>query len=86
MYLTHSFVLLLGSLFALTLDTYAIPLTRQQTGVVTLPLKRTPLRRDVHPQMVSTTLRGQKVRLILIQTNNSSSKCTVSVHRGASPG
>lgn len=85
MYLTHSFVLLLGGLFVMTLDTYAIPLTHQKTGVVTLPLKRTPLRRDLHPQMVSTTLRGKKVRLIFIQTN-SSSKSMVSVHRGASPG
>ena len=85
MYLTYSFVLLLGSLFAMTLDTYAIPLTRLQTGIVTLPLKRTPLRHDLHPQMVSTTLHGKKVKLILIQTN-SSSKCTVSAHTGASPG
>lgn len=85
MYLTHSFVLLLGSLFAMTLHTCAIPLTQQQTGVVTLPLKRTPLRRDLHPQMVSTTLRGKNVRLIFRQTN-SCSKCMVSVHRGASPG
>ncbi len=52
MQLTPSFVLILGILFRVTLDTYAIPLTRKQTGVVTLPLKRTPMRRDLHPRMV----------------------------------
>jgi hypothetical protein len=86
MYLTYSFVLLLGSLFAMTLDTHAVPLTREQTGVVTLPLKRIPLRRDLHPQMVSTALRGKKDRLIFTHKQNSSSKCMVPVHRGASPG
>ncbi|KAI9513006.1 acid protease [Russula earlei] len=47
------FILLLGSLLLpITLDAYAIPLTREQTGVVTLPLKRAPMRRDLHPQML----------------------------------
>jgi len=54
MLLTPSFILLLGSLFSITLDAYALPLTREQTGVVTLPLKRAPMRRDLDPQMVST--------------------------------
>ena len=52
MQLTPSFILVLGILFRITLDAYAIPLTREQRGVVTLPLKRTPMRRDVHPHMV----------------------------------
>jgi hypothetical protein len=59
MQLTPSFILLLGSLFAIALDTYAIPLTRQQTGIVTLPLKRATTRHDLHPQMVSTTLQSK---------------------------
>lgn len=59
MQLTPSFILLLGSLFAIAVDTYAIPLTRQQTGIVTLPLKRAPTRHDLHPQMVSTTLQNK---------------------------
>jgi hypothetical protein len=48
------FILILGILFGITLDhdAYAIPLTREQTGVVTLPLKQTPMRRDLHPHMV----------------------------------
>lgn len=50
--LTPSFILILGIFFRITLDAYAIPLTREQRGVVTLPLKRTPMRRDVHPLMV----------------------------------
>lgn len=50
--LTPSFILILGILFRITLDAYAIPLTREQRGVVTLPLKRTPVRTDVHPHMV----------------------------------
>jgi hypothetical protein len=50
--LTPSFILILGVLFRITLDAYAIPLTREQRGVVTLPLKRTPMRPDVHPHMV----------------------------------
>jgi hypothetical protein len=52
MQLTPSFVLILGILFQITLDAYAIPLTREQMGVVKLPLKRTPMRSDLHPQMV----------------------------------
>ena len=52
MQLTPSFVLILGILFRITLNTYAIPLTREQMGVVKLPLKQTPIRRDLHPQMV----------------------------------
>ncbi len=55
MQLTPSFILLLGSLLAVTINTYAIPLTRQQTGVVTLPIKRTPMRSDLHPHVVSAT-------------------------------
>lgn len=49
---TPSFILILGILFRITLDAYAIPLTREQKGVVTLPLKRTPMRRDLHPRML----------------------------------
>ena len=52
MQLTPSFVLILGILFQITLNTYAIPLTREQTGVVTLPLKRAPMRQGLHPQKV----------------------------------
>jgi hypothetical protein len=52
MQLTPSFVLILGILFRITLNAYAIPLTREQIGVVKLPLKRAPMRRDLHPQMV----------------------------------
>ena len=81
MQLTPSFILLLGSLLAVTLDTYAIPLTRQQTGVVTLPIKRTPMRRDLHPHMVGAT--PMKVRLVFIATN-SSSKCIAFAPSGAS--
>jgi hypothetical protein len=50
--LTPSFLLILGILFRVTLDAYAIPLAPQQRGVVTLPLKRTPMRRDLHPHVV----------------------------------
>ena len=52
MQLTPSFVLILGILFRITLNAYAIPLSREQMGVVRLPLKQTPMRRDLHPQMV----------------------------------
>ena len=52
MQLTPSFLLILGILFGITLDAYAIPLAPEQRGVVTLPLKRTPMRRDVHPHIV----------------------------------
>ncbi|KAF8501376.1 acid protease [Russula emetica] len=52
MQLTPSFILILGVVFRITLDAYAIPLTREQKGVVTLPLKRTPMRRDIHPLML----------------------------------
>jgi hypothetical protein len=52
MRLTPSFILILGILFQITLDAYAIPLAREQRGVVTLPLKRIPMRRDLHPHMV----------------------------------
>jgi hypothetical protein len=52
MQLTPSFILILGILFGITLDAYAIPLTREQRGVVMLPLKRTPMRRDLHPHVV----------------------------------
>ena len=50
--LTPSFILILGILSRVTLDAYAIPLAPQQRGVVTLPLKRTPMRRDLHPHVV----------------------------------
>ena len=46
------FILLLGSLFSLFLKTDAIPLTPRQKGIVTLSLKRVPMRQDVHPQLV----------------------------------
>ena len=52
MQLTPSFILILGILFRISLDAYAIPLAPEQRGVVTLPLKRTPMRRDLHPHMV----------------------------------
>lgn len=52
MRLTPSFILILGILFQMTLDAYAIPLAREQRGVVTLPLKRIPMQRDLHPHMV----------------------------------
>ena len=52
MQLTPSFLLILGILFRVTLDAYATPLAPEQRGVVTLPLKRTPMRRDLHPHMV----------------------------------
>ena len=51
MQLTPSF-LLLGILFPIILNANAIPFTREQTGVVKLPLKRAPMRRDLHPMMV----------------------------------
>jgi hypothetical protein len=52
MQLTPSFILILGVLFRISLDAYAIPLAPEQRGVVTLPLKRAPMRRDLHPHMV----------------------------------
>jgi hypothetical protein len=52
MQLTPSFLLILGILFRITLDAYAIPLAPEQRGVLTLPLKRTSMRRDLHPHMV----------------------------------
>jgi hypothetical protein len=52
MQLTPSFILTLGVLFRITLDAYAVPLAPEQRGVVTLPLKRAPMRRDLHPHMV----------------------------------
>ena len=52
MQLTPSFVLILGILLQATLNTYAIPLTSEQKGVVTLPLKRAPMRHGLHPQKV----------------------------------
>lgn len=52
MQLTPSFLLILGIIFRITLDAYAIPLAPEQRGVVTLPLKRTPMRRDLPPHMV----------------------------------
>ncbi|KAI0292107.1 acid protease [Russula brevipes] len=47
MQLTSSFILLLGSLLAIAQDASAIPLGREQTGVVTLPLERASMRRDL---------------------------------------
>jgi hypothetical protein len=55
MQLTSSFILLLGSLFAIAQDAHAVPLGREQTGVVTLPLKRASMRRDLPPRIVSIT-------------------------------
>jgi hypothetical protein len=52
MQLTPSFILILGIIFRITLDAYAIPLSPRQKGVVTMPLQRTPVRRDLHPHMV----------------------------------
>jgi len=52
MQLTPSFILILGTLFRITLDAYAIPLAPEQRGVVTLPLKRAPMRSDLHSHMV----------------------------------
>jgi hypothetical protein len=52
MQLTPSFILLLGILSRITLNAYAIPLTREQTGVVKLPLERAAMRRNLHPEMV----------------------------------
>ncbi len=52
MQLAPSFLLILGILFRITLDAHAIPLAPKQRGVVTLPLKRTPMRRDLHPHIV----------------------------------
>lgn len=46
------FILILGTFFRITLDAYAIPLTPRQKGFVTLPLKRTPMRQDLHPHVV----------------------------------
>ena len=54
MQFTPSFILILGILFRVTLDAYAIPLTPRQKGILTLPLERTPMRRDLHPLMVCT--------------------------------
>jgi hypothetical protein len=82
MQLTPSFILLLGSLFRITLYVYAVPLTRGQTGVVTLALKRTPMRRDLHPEMVRPLI--PCVRLIVIQSN-SSSTCTMLAGKDALP-
>jgi len=52
MKLSSPFILLLGSTFALFLETNAIPLTPRQKGIVTLSLKRVPMRQDVHPQLL----------------------------------
>ncbi|KAI9434216.1 acid protease [Lactarius indigo] len=50
---TSPFVLLLGSLLSLSLlEVNAIPLSSGQTGITTLPLKRIPLRQDIHPQLL----------------------------------
>ena len=81
MQLTPSFVLILGILFRITLNTHAIPLTREQTGVVTLPLKRAPMRQGVHPHKVRLLI-SRYVRSIVIQAS-SSSKCTMLVVKDA---
>ena len=47
------FILLLGSIFSLSLEANAIPLNPRQKGIVTLSLKRIPTRQDLHPQLVS---------------------------------
>ena len=73
-----SFILLLGSLFVIVLDAYAIPLTHGKKGVVTLSLKRTPMRRDLHPHIVSTTHLQLQLKVGSPSSNqpNSSSKST----------
>jgi hypothetical protein len=80
MQLTPSFILLLGTFFGITLNAYAIPLTRGQTGVVTLALKRIPMRSDLQPEMVRPLI--PCVRLIVIPSN-SSSTCTMLVGKDA---
>ena len=56
MHLTPLILLLLQTtLFWINFEAYAIPLTREQTGLTKLPLqRRTSVQRDLHPQMVST--------------------------------
>jgi hypothetical protein len=49
------FLLLQTTLFWITFEAYATPLTREQSGLIKLPLRRrNPIRRELHPQMVST--------------------------------
>jgi hypothetical protein len=47
------FILLLGSIFSLSIHVNAIPLTPRQKGIITLPLKRLQSQQDLHPQLVS---------------------------------
>lgn len=47
------FILLLGSIFSLSTQANAIPLSARQKGIITLPLKRLQTRQDLHPQLVS---------------------------------
>ncbi|KAI0249141.1 acid protease [Lactifluus subvellereus] len=68
MLFTPSFTLLLGSLLAIILEAHATPLTREQTGVVTLPLKRAPMRRDLHPQMLLQSLINRSHRRLAHMT------------------
>lgn len=57
MQLQVSFMTLLAGIFVVLSSTQssvnALPLSKKETpGVVTLPLKRVPLSRSVHPQIV----------------------------------
>ena len=47
------FILLLGSIFSLSTQANAIPLSPRHKGIITLPLKRLQARQDLHPQLVS---------------------------------
>ena len=46
------FISLPETLFWITFEAYATPLTREQTGLIKLSLQRTAIRRDCHPQRV----------------------------------
>jgi hypothetical protein len=46
------FILLPAILFWITFEAYAIPLTREQTGLIKLSLQKIAIRRDLHPQIV----------------------------------
>ncbi|KAH9966260.1 aspartic peptidase domain-containing protein [Lactifluus volemus] len=47
------FLLLQTTLFWISFEAYATPLTREQSGLIKLPLRRrNPIRRELHPQML----------------------------------
>jgi hypothetical protein len=46
------FILIPATLLWITFEAYAIPLTREQTGLVKLSLQQIAIRRDLHPQIV----------------------------------